>query len=95
MAYFRTKKSPFLNILKDLAKENFGIPTYFPTIRYILLLSVICNGHLVYLAVVWYIFPRFGKFYQKNLAILAGSMIFLVVNHRFSAELKRLQGPML
>jgi hypothetical protein len=25
-------------------------------------------GHLVYCMVIWYIFPRFGILYQKNLA---------------------------
>jgi hypothetical protein len=27
-------------------------------------------GHLIYLMVTWYIFSRFGMFYQKNLATL-------------------------
>jgi hypothetical protein len=35
--------------------------------RYILRLFGIFNGYLVYLLVIWYIFPRFGMLYQEKI----------------------------
>jgi hypothetical protein len=51
---------------------NFGgflqwkILVCFMTIRSILPLLEILFGHLVYFVVIWYIFPRFGIFYQEK-----------------------------
>jgi hypothetical protein len=39
---------------------------YFKTIWFILRPLKIVYGHLVYLVVIWYIFPRFGILYQEK-----------------------------
>jgi hypothetical protein len=44
---------------------QWKISAYFMTIWSILLPLEILNGHLVHFVVIWYIFPRFGTFYQE------------------------------
>jgi hypothetical protein len=56
--------------LEDLAVEHLGI---FMTIWSILRSLEISRGHLVYFAVIWYIFHRFGILDKENLATLTGS----------------------
>jgi hypothetical protein len=53
--------------LEGLAVEDVGI---FMNIRFILRPFGILFGHLVCFAAIWYVFPRFGMLYQKNLATL-------------------------
>jgi hypothetical protein len=46
MVYFRTKKSRFLNILKDFGMEHLGL----------------FHDHSVYFVVIWYMLWAFGMF---------------------------------
>jgi positive regulator of sigma E activity len=59
----------------------------FSAIWCILRLFGIFCGYLFYFVVIWYIFPRFGMLYQKNLATRVGEVkkIFIEFIHSFGS----------
>jgi hypothetical protein len=60
---FSNQKYQFWKIFEGLPMENVGIFMSFGSISRPF--GIFC-GHLVYLKVIWYIFPRFGMLHQEK-----------------------------
>jgi hypothetical protein len=67
------------NLGKFWRALQWKILAYFVTIWSILRPLQIFYGHMVYFVVIWYISPRFGILYQKNLATLHSIILSLSV----------------